>query len=277
MSAAQDSWTQATLPVGLGGLGLRRAADVALPAYLSSMAAASHLTLSILTPFNVAELGVADALEEWRSRVDPSTVPPSDLSAHRQRDWDTPMSAFMKDDLLSRSDQRSRARLLAAAAPRSGCWVEAIPSPTVGTQLDPETLRVALSLRIGARICEPHKCRCGSSADSLGYHMLSCRLNAGRFPRHAALNDVILRALRRAGVPAVLEPSGLDRGDGKRPDGITLIPYANGKSLCWDATCVNTFGEGTLNNSAMHSGSSALAAEEAKRRKYAALTDRFLF
>ena len=187
------------------------------------------------------------------------------------------MASLARDTLLSRADQRSRARLLAASAPRSGCWIAALPTPAVGTQLDPESLRIALSLRVGARICEPHKCRCGALADPLGYHLLSCRLNAGRYPRHAALNEVILRALRRAGVPAVLEPPGLDRGDGKRPDGLTLVPYTNGMSLCWDATCVNTYSESALNHSAMQPGTSAATAEENKRRKYTALTDRFLF
>ena len=60
-------------------------------------------------------------------------------------------------------------------------------------------------------------------------------------PRHTVLNDVIRRSLQSAGIPALLEPAGLDRGDGNRPDGITLLPYARGKSLVWDATCTDTF------------------------------------
>ena len=68
--------------------------------------------------------------------------------------------------------------------------------------------------------------------DSLGLHGLSCKLSAGRHPRHSALNDVVKRYLRSAGVPSVLEPVGVDRGDGKRPDGITVAPFSRGKSLC---------------------------------------------
>ena len=44
----------------------------------------------------------------------------------------------------------------------------------------------------------------------------------------------------------MLEPSGLDRGDGKRPDGITVNPYSRGRCLIWDATCVNTFASSKL-------------------------------
>ena len=39
----------------------------------------------------------------------------------------------------------------------------------------------------------------------------------------------------------MLEPSGPNRGDGKRPDGITVHPYSRGHCIIWDATCVNTF------------------------------------
>ena len=44
----------------------------------------------------------------------------------------------------------------------------------------------------------------------------------GRHFRHAALNDIIHRALSSAipKIPSRLEPSGVYRADGKRPDGI---------------------------------------------------------
>jgi len=38
------------------------------------------------------------------------------------------------------------------------------------------------------------------------------------------LNELICRSLFRAGIPATKEPTGLSRTDGKRPDGLTLIP-----------------------------------------------------
>ena len=43
-------------------------------------------------------------------------------------------------------------------------------------------------------------------------------------PRHANLNDVVKRALTSAGIPAWLEPVGLDRGDGRRSDGVPIQP-----------------------------------------------------
>ena len=70
---------------------------------------------------------------------------------------------------------------------------------------------------------------------------------------------------------------GLDRGDGKRPDGITLFPFKSGKALIWDATCTDTFSAGNLLTSAAFPGSAARSAEESKISKYSGLTDRFHF
>ena len=104
-----------------------------------------------------------------------------------------------------------------------------LPSTAIGTLLDNESFRIAISQRLDLTVCAPHKCRCGAIVDRYGLHPLSCRFSAGRFPRHSALNGIIKRALSSAGFNAVLEPVGLDRGDGKRPDGMTVFPFSRGK------------------------------------------------
>ena len=90
-------------------------------------------------------------------------------------------------------------------------------------------------------------------------------------------NDVVKRALQKAGLPSVLEPPRLDRGDGSRPDGITVFPFSGGKSLVWDCTCVDTFVGVHLNRSVMEAGIAANNAEERKRHKYAALAEAHQF
>ena len=72
-------------------------------------------------------------------------------------------------------------------------------------------------------------------------HGLSCRKSAGCHFHHAALNDIIHRALSAAHIPSHLEPSGLAQADGKRPNGITLAPRKCGQLLVWDATCPDTY------------------------------------
>jgi len=51
---------------------------------------------------------------------------------------------------------------------------------------------------------------------------------------------MIHHTLVRAEIPAVKEPKGLSRDDGKRPDGLTLVPWQTGRSATWDVTVVHT-------------------------------------
>ena len=139
------------------------------------------------------------------------------------------------------------------------------------------SFRIAIALRLGCKIYHQHTCICGSISDSFGHHALSCIKSAGRFSRHSTLNDIIRRALSSSGVPAILEPHGISRSDGKRPDGLTLIPWKKGKSLMWDATCVNTVSASYLPITSQSSGSAAELAVMHKKNKYRALVDNFIF
>ena len=65
-----------------------------------------------------------------------------------------------------------------------------------------------------------------------------------------------------------LEPTGLDRSDGKRPDGITMVPWKNGNLLAWDATCSDTYAPSHLAQSTMAAGTAASQAEDQKKAKY---------
>ena len=102
------------------------------------------------------------------------------------------------ESLLAAADQVGRARLLSASRKETGMWLNAVPIPSLGTQLAPEVLRVAIALRVGARVCEAHSCRCGLGMNVRGLHGLSCRYNSGRHTIHSAMNDVVKRALQRA-------------------------------------------------------------------------------
>ena len=72
--------------------------------------------------------------------------------------------------------------------------------------------------------------------DARGVHRFVCKKAPGRTARHHALNDLIARGFASAGFPVTKEPKGLLRTHGKRPDGLTLVPWQSGKALCWDVT-----------------------------------------
>ena len=60
------------------------------------------------------------------------------------------------------------------------------------------------------------------------------------------------------------EPSGLVRQDGKRPDGLTLIPWQGEKSLAWDVTVVSTLAQSYVDRAATGVGAVAEMAAERK-------------
>ena len=274
----EDTWAQAALPLRFGGLGVRGVADLALACYNASMHSALDLMRQIYTPAShqVVPPQVTAATSAFRAKF-PGRDLPAGEAAKRQRAWDDISCEVRFQELVEPSNQLHRARLLAAKEPHSGAWLKAVPLAKLGLHLDDGTVRVAVALRLGAPICEPHSCRCGRRVDRLGHHGLSCRYSAGRLPRHTNLNDVVKRALTAAGIPAWLEPVGLDRGDSRRPDGVTVFPYSQGKCLVWDATCVDTYSASSLINAAITPGSAAVAAEERKCSKYASLVDRYQF
>ena len=160
------------------------------------------------------------------------------------------------------------ARILTAAKGHSGDWITAYPIAQVGTRLDNETPRISVALRVGLNVCLAHHCRCGGTVLSDGLHPLSCRFSAGRFLRHSAINNIIKRSLDTAGLHSILEPVGLERGDGRRPDGVTSFPLKGSKSLVWDATCTDLLSTSNLCSTILNLGSASSAADDLKRRKY---------
>ena len=220
-------WCKATLPVSRGGLGIRRTEELALPAYLASM-------------FSVSVLVTRIAAHGWEERKNASVLRWQELTAlevpaeptrHVQKAWDSPLVERCINDLIGRAgnNEATKARLLAASEKESGAWLQALPAASLGTLLDRNALRISCALRLGAVVCQTHECRCGKTVDELGHHGLSCKFSAGRQVRHSQFNNVIHRALCSAQIPAVREPPGISRDNGKRPDGLTLVPWKQGR------------------------------------------------
>ena len=140
------------------------------------------------------------------------------------------------------------------------------------TRLDDASLRIAIAIRLGATVCAPHTCICGTTVESSGIHGLSCRKSAGRIIRHNSLNDLIKRSLATAEIPSRLEPTSLSRSDGKRPDGISLMPWKQGRCLVWDVTCCDTLAISHLNCAVTGPGVVTTDAECRKQLKYEAIS-----
>ena len=82
-------WRQASLPVSSGGIGIRLATDLALPAFLSSVNGAAYLTMKLLpsrlhaVSCNYDPVYVA-ACVEWQTRCSSAVPDPASPSVQRR-------------------------------------------------------------------------------------------------------------------------------------------------------------------------------------------------
>ena len=115
LEADSPSWSQATLPVSYGGLGVRSAVQLSTSAFLASIAASSVLVGQILP----SHLHVAPPPLIWlRKRLSGlRTMTTPSPASHHQNLLDSYKVMATSDALLEGApDARSRARLLAAVS-----------------------------------------------------------------------------------------------------------------------------------------------------------------
>ena len=287
-----SAWDQSSLPVKKGGLGIRKATDLALPCFISSAYGASGGINALLPDYvtNEAYEDLIEAQDAWKAqfntnREDDSeedndheveeTPLPEDVTV--QALWDQPVFEQKYQKLLNSAVTPSeKARLQAVASPHSSDWLMALPVTKLGLKIDNSDMQIACGLRLGIEMFKPFKCgSCGSIVDPTGRHGLSCKKAKGTYPRHLQVNDILARALGSAQVSATLEPTGLCR-DGKQPDGRTLVPWKEGTHLTWDYTCHDTFCLSNVDLSAQCAGKAAEKAEKDKLTKYHELTRQFI-
>ena len=276
-SLSDLQWTQASLPIKDGGLGVRRVASLASSAFLASAASTLDLQEHILYRSATSpDHSEATIRELWRTT---HNLPcPSAPSSSKQQSWDKPsISCDTAAVLAGALDNHHRARVLAVSAPHTGDWLHALPISNCGLRLDDESIRVAVGLRLGINLCQPHTCSCGTLVDSRGTHGLACKMSSGRMARHHYINDLVWRALQRAGIPSIKEPVGLSRSDGKRPNGLTLIPWKGGKNLIWDVTVADTLAASHLATTSRLTGGAAESASDKKDSKYSSLANSYIF
>ena len=143
------------------------------------------------------------------------------------------------------------------------------------TRLDNEAVRIAVAPRPRLNVCVPHVC--GSQVDATGTHGLVCKRAVGRIARHQGFNDIVARAFTTTGTPITKEPYGLSHSGGKRPDGLTLVPWAQRKPLTWDLTVICSSTASYIAAASQTAGSAAELAAACKEDKYSCLANTHFF
>ena len=134
--------------------------------------------------------------------------------------------------------------------------------------MEDDAIRVAVGLRLGASLCEPHQCTCGYMVNTRGNNGLSCKRSARRNLRHNYINDLVYRALLQAGLSLTKKPAGLLRSDNKRPHGLTNVPWQAGKLVVWDVSVADTLADSYLASKSMTAAAAAELAVTRKEAKY---------
>ncbi|CAK9291058.1 unnamed protein product [Gordionus sp. m RMFG-2023] len=133
-------------------------------------------------------------------------------------------------------------------------FLDVIPSTNLKLELDNNELSYALCIRLNIPLSLPYKCsKCHIDDNNMALHPLHCNRNLGRQSRHLKCNQIISLALRSAGFPTSMEPSGLF-SDSRRPYGVTRIPFpwSQGKFLIWDFSCLDTNSPSNFNKDAVN-------------------------
>ena len=257
-----------------GGIGIRRATQLAPSAFLASAVGCSSIVRQILPlPFiECADACTKAALVVWGE--DHSHPPPPPSPSCRQKAWDAPKIKATVDHLLeSAVNDLTKVRLLALSCPESGAWLNALPLSSIGLRMDDDVIRIAVGLRLGLAVCHPHACSdCGAEVTEDDIHGLSCRYSRGRHSRHSALNDIVKRSLDAAKVPVTWSHLAcIDLMVSVPMELQWFFPWQRGKILVWDATCSDTFAVSHREIAVREPGAVAAAAEHRKRSKYSNL------
>ena len=205
--------------------------------------------------------------------------PRTSTNASKQHSWDmSSVDATFNFLYAAQPDNKYRDRLIAVKAPHSD-WLNPLPITSCGLRMEDDAICVAVDLRLGASLCEPHQYTCDSMVNTRGNHGLSCKRSAGRTLKNNYLNDLIYHTLLQARLPSTKKPAGLGllRTDGKQPDVLTNVPWQAGKSAVWDDTVADTLADSYLASTLMIVAAAAELAATRKEAKYVELSTTHLF
>ena len=270
------SWRQATLPVSMGGLGLRSAPAHAAAAFLSSRVQTKSTVDEILMSF--PHLNDFDfALSLFRTSA--GCLPP-EVSANLATDSgdfsqknlsyliDSNLQSTLIKEVQSSGDKRASARLLSVSLPQAGAFLNAVPNPIFGLSIIPEYFRVAVQYRLGLPVyTAPHPCpACGKDSDINGDHTITCSSEYERIHRHDTIRDAIFESAKHAGLSPVKE-ARLVSGSLSRPGDIYL-PIWRGRQTAFDIAVTSPLSQSALPQSHKTPGAAISSMKSSKMNKH---------
>ena len=279
-------WTQASLPLAMGGLGLRQAEQHGPAAYLISYSTSQPLVREMLDgrTEDIGEEGSTGRAEEAR-RTEAAlrslnqqlgdNLTYEGVSNLTQR-W---LSAQIDTESSHRLFQattsvREQARLNCVAREGASDWLRALPSKALGLHLRSGEFLFGVKYRLGLPVFrEEGQCpapHCKGVSDMYGDHAISCAIGGERIARHSHLRDVVYQTAQQAHLGPRKEPDGLLPGTDERPADVLLPYWTHGRDTAIDVTVVNALQAALVGRVATDGGHAVAHSHSIKVKKYEA-------
>ena len=275
ISTSDPRWILASLPVSLGGVGLRSAALHGPAAFVSSDVQCRPIVNKLISP-SVQRRDVSRALSLL-----------SNASAHATTPLPGPINSDTTQRLLSRRVDEARLHVLqgvdtddrfklifpSVCLPGTGDFLNVVPSPALKLHIHPTEFVMALKYRLGLPVFpEESDClHCGRISDIYGDHAISaCHTSGGIIRRHDLLRDAIFDTA----YAALLRPQKEERNlldDSSRPGDITIRGWARSRGkekTAFDVTVVSPLRQDVRSHSMLDPGLVLRKSREAKFKKY---------
>ena len=236
----------ASLPVSLGGLGLRSAALHAPAAFVASNLQCASL-VEKLVPSPSIKLDISRATSLLTNATAFATTPlPGPFSGDRPQRLLSRRIDEARLHVLERmeADERLRLILPLIRLPGSGDFLNVIPSPSLKLHIHKTEFGMAVKYRLGLPVfpSESLCAFCGKQSDIFGDHAISaCHTSGGIIRRHDLLRDAVFDTA----YAALLRPKKEERNllnDDSRPGDITICGWAQSRGkekTAFDITVVS--------------------------------------
>lgn len=257
--------TQTSLPLSMGGFGLRRSIQHSSAAFLASVFSAVKDSPSLLSTTSILK-----AIENFNSLVSHDKAFKPVAERVRQKHLSRMVESHVFDNLLQKLDSHGQARLRSAASPHAMDWLLVLPAPSTKFSNVQFSVLVRLFLGIPYGPTSSPCPSCNSIADPLGLHAVTCRGNGDIISRHNAFRDTVWNHCALSGLSSVREKKGIlgDIGGKRRPADVLVHNWSDGKDWCLDMAVTSPTQDKFLLRSSLVAGTAADSYFEAKLKKY---------
>ena len=210
LNGVMKQGTIATLPMSLGGLGVRSAVRTSGPAHWASWADCSwSRSVTQSQAFSLGWVGFGcHRGGSWRWEHDQRPREPEHFEPGCTRDgWQ-----HEAEDLFARMDDPSKALLRSQGGPGAGLALSTCPVSRL-TTFTPQLFRVVLLRRLHLPLTV-RNCRCGRPLDSRGHHRAACARVGILGGRGWAVENAAARICREAGGRVTTQRDGWGPGPG---------------------------------------------------------------